>query len=199
MSRISAPPRASASGWAAIAAGVVATLLFIPALRNGFVYDDHRFYSDNAYLIHPSIFWRAFLDPVCQTSDLTHAGLWRPLRTLSFALDRFLAGGDPFGPHLTNLVLHGLGAMLVARLLTMWRAPPIAAFLGAIAYACHPVQTECVAWISSRGDLLAAGFAHRQAAGTHGNAVDMDRAGAALCNAASVFGAGEADILPDCP
>src|SRR5882724_1356759 len=48
-------------------------------------------------------------------------------------------------------------------------------------------------------DLLADGFADHHAAGTHGDAVDMDGAGAALCNAATIFGAGQADVFPDRP
>ncbi len=144
---------------AALAAAVVASLVFLPALSAGFVYDDHRFFSENGCLPLPSIWWRAFADPACQTSDLTHAGLWRPLRTISFAVDLRIAGGaTPFVPHATNLLLHAVGTFLVARLLSAWRAPPVGAFLGALAYGLHPAQTECVAWISSRGDLLAAAF-----------------------------------------
>jgi hypothetical protein len=44
----------------------------------------------------------------------------------------------------------------IAALLLRWRAGALAATLGALLYAAHPVQVECVAWISSRGDLLAA-------------------------------------------
>lgn len=144
---------------AAVAAAAIAGLLFLPALSGGFVYDDHRFFAENGCLPLPSIWWRAFADPACQTSDLTHAGLWRPLRTISFAIDQRIAGGaTPFVPHATNLILHALGTYLVARLLSAWRLPPVAAFLGALAYGAHPAQTECVAWISSRGDLLAAVF-----------------------------------------
>ena len=50
-----------------------------------------------------------------------------------------------------------------------------------------------------RGDLLAAGFADQYATGAHRNAIDMDRAGSALCNATTVFGAGQADIFADRP
>src|SRR5712672_1659892 len=48
-------------------------------------------------------------------------------------------------------------------------------------------------------DLLADGFADHHAARPHGDAVDMDGAGAALCNAATIFGAGQAGIFPDRP
>ena len=51
----------------------------------------------------------------------------------------------------------------------------------------------------NRGDLLADGFADQYAAGARRDAVDVNGAGAALCNAASVFGAGESDVFPDRP
>src|SRR6266403_3373463 len=50
-----------------------------------------------------------------------------------------------------------------------------------------------------RGDLFAAGIADQYATGAHRNAVDVDRAGPALCYAATVFGASQADIFPDRP
>lgn len=131
---------------------------FLPALGGGFVYDDHRFFEGNAALGDASILWRAFADPVCQTADGTESGLWRPLRTLSFALDRALFGEGALGPHAVSLVLHGAGTGCVFLLLSRFAAAPRAAFLGALLYALHPAQTECVAWISSRGDLLAALF-----------------------------------------
>src|SRR5262249_59973716 len=50
-----------------------------------------------------------------------------------------------------------------------------------------------------RGDLLADRRAHRRRAGAHCDAVEVDRAGAALRDAAAVFRAGEADVLPQRP
>src|SRR3954447_1087474 len=49
------------------------------------------------------------------------------------------------------------------------------------------------------GDLLADRFRDQHAAGAHRDAVDMDGAGAALCNAATVFRAGQAGVFPDRP
>src|SRR5271169_4002261 len=49
------------------------------------------------------------------------------------------------------------------------------------------------------GDLLADGLADQYAAGAHRDAVNMDGARAALCNAATVFGACQTDILPNRP
>jgi protein O-mannosyl-transferase len=159
---VTAAPAPSARAWgldtrtAAWIVAVLAALAFVPAVHGGFVYDDHRFLAENPHLDAPSILWRAFTDPSSQTSDGTHAGLWRPLRTLSFALDRALFGAGAAGPHAVNVALHAAGAALVTLLLGRWRVPAAAALLGGALYALHPVQVEALAWISSRGDLLAA-------------------------------------------
>src|SRR4029453_12092100 len=50
-----------------------------------------------------------------------------------------------------------------------------------------------------RGDLLADGFADLHAAGSHRDAIDVNRAGAALGDAAAIFGAGQPDVFPDRP
>ncbi len=127
---------------------------FLPALGHGFVYDDHRFVEGNpgidAVAAAP---WKA-LDPATTGLDGAEPGMWRPLRTLSFALDRLLLGPGPFGHHLVSVLLHGLGAALVfaaGRALGLGGA---AALLGAAVYGLHPVQAEAAAWISARGDLL---------------------------------------------
>lgn len=153
-----ARPDVRAARRAVLAVGLIALVAFVPALHGGFVYDDHRFVEGNPALRHLSILWRAFTDPSCQTSDDSYAGLWRPLRTLSFALDRLLFGASPVGPHAVNVALHAAGAALVTAMLLAWRLPALAAALGGTLYALHPAQVECVAWISSRGDLLAAAF-----------------------------------------
>lgn len=151
----SAAERPAASGAAASWVAAIAAAAFVPSVAFGFVYDDHRFLEANQHLASPSILTRAFTDPSCQTADGTEAGLWRPLRTLSFALDRALFGGAAWGPHLVNVLLHGAATAMLFLVLRRIGASGRAAFLGALVYALHPVQTECVAWISSRGDLLA--------------------------------------------
>src|SRR5450432_1302960 len=63
----------------------------------------------------------------------------------------------------------------------------------------HLVQRAVISQPLDGGDLLADGIGDHDAAGTRRHSVDMDRAGAALCNAATIFGAGQADIFPDRP
>jgi hypothetical protein len=96
----------------------------------------------------------------------TQGGLFRPLFTLSHFLDLRLWGLNPFGFHLTNVVLHAANACLTyavaKRLLRNDDLTPaalrgIAASAGLI-FLLHPSHTEAVSWIAGRADLLAALF-----------------------------------------
>src|SRR3954471_4314363 len=63
----------------------------------------------------------------------------------------------------------------------------------------HLVQCAIGGEAFNRGDLFAGGLADQDAARAHRDAVDMDRAGSALCNAATVFRAGQPDVLANRP
>ena len=137
----------------AVAAAAVAA--WAGTLSHGFVYDDHRFVEDNAHLdAVASAPWTAF-DPATTTAEGPEPGMWRPLRTLSFALDRALFGADPSGAHLAQVLLHATAAALLFSIGLALRIGDLAAAAAAAIWALHPVQAEAVAWLSSRGDLLA--------------------------------------------
>lgn len=129
-------------------------VLYWPATRCEFVnYDDDRYVTDNPAvkqgLTADSIRF-AFLNPVCDN--------WHPLTLLSHMLDCQLYGLNPWGHHLTNLLLHALNAVLVFLLLrqltgTLWRSATVAAL-----FAWHPLRVESVAWIAERKDVLSVCF-----------------------------------------
>jgi hypothetical protein len=138
------------------------------SLGHGFVYDDHRFIERNAALEHLGDVGRFFTDPTtASAAQGVEPDVWRPLRTLAFAVDRALFGLDPRGWHASSLLLHLVNAALVWLLLRRIfardpdgrrrseAAASTAAAAGALLFAVHPVTVECVAWVSSRGDLLA--------------------------------------------
>jgi hypothetical protein len=83
---------------------------------------------------------------------------YRPVAIASFMLDAARAGADPAAYHLTNILLHAAVACLVLLLATTWGAPPLAAWTAALVFAVHPVNTQAVAWIAGRNDLLLAMF-----------------------------------------
>lgn len=133
-------------------------LAFLPSLGNGFVdWDDSRNLLENT--AHQGLGWRQ-LRWAFGTMLLGH---YIPLTWLSFSLDYAVWGLNPFGYHLTNLLLHAAAAVLfyaVARRLlaaaTTW-APAsldVGAAVAALFFAVHPLRVESVAWITERRDVL---------------------------------------------
>jgi len=136
---------------------VLAVVAHAPGLRGGFVYDDHRFVEQNHALDHltPERFFR---DPATASATSgIQTDIYRPVRTLDYAVGTAVFGRDASWPfHLGNILLHALGALLLFRLLVpLVRGRRGIAAAAAALYAVHPVTVESVAWISSRGDLLA--------------------------------------------
>lgn len=142
--------------------------VYAPGLRNGYVYyDDNLYITMNQSITHldfPFVRW-AF------TTFQVHN--WQPLTWISYAFDYALWGMDPFGYHLTNVLLHAgntaLVVLLVARLFSTARlrgsigAYPtermlITAGMTGILFGIHPLHVESVAWLGERKDVLYAFF-----------------------------------------
>ena len=152
----------------AVFIAVLACLVFLPALGNGFInWDDDKNVYDNTFIrsLDARLFTSAFLDyPV---------DYWRPLTWMSHAVDYAIWGLDPFGHHLTSIILHGINTLLVVllmiRLLEAVRNTSPGAGLSdrmmftaagttGLLFGLHPLHVESVAWISERKDLLCAMF-----------------------------------------
>jgi len=115
--------------------------------------DDYAYVKDNSH-IQSGI----TLDEIRWAFSTTHAELWHPLTWLSLMFDYQLHDLNPGGYHLTNLILHILGTLLLFWLFnrmtgTVWRS----AFVAAL-FALHPLHVESVAWIAERKDVLSAFF-----------------------------------------
>ena len=139
-----------------IAVALAAAVVYANSLGNGFAYDDEMIvqYRD---IIHHFGSARDLLSAEYWPSHL-EAGLYRPLTLLSFAVEWAVWGGNPFGFHLTNVVLHALVSVLVAIFLLRF-FPWWAALAGGLVFAIHPVHTEVIANVIGRAELLTAVFA----------------------------------------
>ncbi len=125
---------------------VVAFLAYLSTLGHGFVFDDMSLILQNPHVTE--LRW----------GDILSTSEYRPVRTLTYALNYLIGGANPFGYHLLNVVLHAVNAVLVYFLFLTWsRMTPIA-FVGALIFALHPVQTAAVAYVSGRKDVLATLF-----------------------------------------
>jgi hypothetical protein len=79
---------------------------------------------------------------------------YRPLTAVSYALDWTVGGGEASFFHWSNVALHALVSALVVLLLFRLGATTIAAALGGVVFAVHPVHVEVVANITGRSELL---------------------------------------------
>jgi tetratricopeptide (TPR) repeat protein len=122
----------------------LAGLVYLNALHNPFVYDDHHTIVTNTSLVRLTDLRAIVLH------DVT-----RPLVNASYAVDRALWGAAPFGFHVTSVLLHMLN---VAVLFALARrlAGSLAAFAAAALLAVHPMMTEAVGYISGRSEVLCA-------------------------------------------
>ncbi len=84
--------------------------------------------------------------------------MWHPVTTLSYLLDCELFGLNPSGYHLTSLLLHIANVLLLFWVLK-WLTGAVwpSAFVAAV-FAVHPLQTESVAWVAERKNVLSAFF-----------------------------------------
>ena len=133
----------------ALAAAVLAILVALPSLSNGFAYDDHIIVRLNPRVTEPHPFWW----------HLQH-GYWpslayRPLTVWLFSQEWRIADGAPWVFHGTNVLLLGGVTALVYRLARAF-LPRIPAFAAATLFAVHPVHVEAVANIVGQSELLAA-------------------------------------------
>ena len=131
--------------------------LYINTLQNDFVYDDGDFIVDNLSIRNINNISQFFTSK----GTFSHEGnfiIYRPVVTLGFALDYLVWKLNPFGYHLPNILFHILNGLLVYILMEMILGSSLAAFITALFFSIHPVQTEAVAWISGRGNVLSLFF-----------------------------------------
>jgi protein O-mannosyl-transferase len=79
---------------------------------------------------------------------------YRPVLLASFITDYHIWKLDPFGYHLTNLILHAIATLIVFLLLRMLFLNGLIALFGSFIFSFHPIQTESVGWIAGRNDIL---------------------------------------------
>lgn len=126
---------------------IIVVAVFANSLPNGFVFDDVDLVVRDGRIRSLSNFGVFLGDS------------YRPIRTVSYALDYAIWGLNPAGFRFTNIVVHALNVLLtlwVARRLT--GGARIASFAATAFFAVHPVQSESVAYISGRRDVLFALF-----------------------------------------
>jgi protein O-mannosyl-transferase len=146
----------------AVAAVVAALTAYWPALGGEAIWDDRFLVGENPFFRTPSLAAESFAHPLYPFSA---AAYYRPLN-VSYAFDYAVWGGSHRGYHVTNVLLHGIAAVLLwglLRRLTGIFAPSLGAraraFIPAAAAGCwllHPIHHAAVGYVSGRADSIAA-------------------------------------------
>jgi len=120
-------------------------LVFWPGAKGEFIYDDTVDIRNVDNVFTPGAWPQLF--------KTASAQLYRPVKYLSYFLDNSLFGWKPEGWHWQSYLWHALNGVLLFALARRWEASLVAATLGAVWFAIHPIHAEAVVWISSRASL----------------------------------------------
>jgi Flp pilus assembly protein TadD len=132
--------------WALGAGLILLTIVaYFPATRGGFVWDDDDYVSKNWTLRSREGFRSIWLQAGATPQ-------YYPLVFSTFWVEYRFWGLKPSGYHWVNILLHGLNAVLLWRLLVVLAVP--GAWFAAAIFALHPVHVESVAWITERKNVL---------------------------------------------
>ena len=131
---------------------VLTALVYASSLKNSFVWDDHPFIIENSFIKS----WKNF--PAVFSRDYFRGSkepTYRPVVTISFFLDYSLWKLEPFGYHLTKLLLHISNVILLYFFIGLIAKDKRLALLSSLLFALHPVNSEAVNGIALRSDILA--------------------------------------------
>ncbi len=143
---------------------LIPTLLYLPALRNEFTWDDRVVaMGRDGDWVRPEVDellapWSYFALPYWPKGNAGDDKLYRPVTILSFALRHALFGDAPLPAHLLNLILHLLAILLVFRFLRALSGSEVACLLGALVFGLHAIHSEVIAGVVGRSELLAFDF-----------------------------------------
>lgn len=140
---------------------VIVLLIYFHVLSSPFVLDDIDNIVDNLR--------------IKDLSNLLDFSGTRYIGYLSFGLNYYFSGLNPYGYHVTNIVIHVINGILVYALIcltfktpafegkfsvdkSVFSAPPVIAFIASLVFVSHPIQTQAITYITQRLASLATLF-----------------------------------------
>ena len=138
---------------------IICSGLYANSLNGPFIVDDLSYVVSNRLVLGGGNFLSYFGEGFCEASSRGFGcPYYRPLLNLSFRLDYLLWGMNPFGFHLTNVVIHTLVVLLLYVVTRVVFQQRLVAIVASLLFAVHPIHVESVAFVSARTDPPAALF-----------------------------------------
>jgi protein O-mannosyl-transferase len=160
---------ATTSGWnleardaAILAAILVATVaVYLPSLRNGWMFDDWDEFLNNTYIHSWSFVWKSFRYDSWwfrNPEALPQSVYYRPLQNVWFAANTLFFGTHPAPWHLATVVLHVVAVALCFRVAQLLTRNVAAGLLTAAIFAVMPAHVDGVVWASAIPEPLSTVF-----------------------------------------
>lgn len=141
----------------AVVIALAIVVAYVPAIEAGYIWDDNWLLYENPCMRASDglqYFW------VPRSPDETPGRYnvpdYFPITYTSLWLEWRLWGSEPTGYHVTNVILHVLGSLLIWAVLARLKIP--GAWLAGLLFGLHPVNVASVAWISERKNVLSLVF-----------------------------------------
>ncbi len=137
-------------------------VIYAPSLNAQFLWDDLSLVRDNLLIRSP----RLGLEIFKHTLFGGNSNFYRPTQTLTFLADYWFWALNPYGYHLTSILIHAANAFLLCMVLRRTLPALLGGFGGksrvdgtalavALVWAVHPVHSAAVAYVSGSADSLA--------------------------------------------
>ena len=137
---------------------LAAFLAYSNAIMPSFHWEDEYLVKENVHIRKLSNLPVFFKPGYINVYESGAGQRYRPLRTVTLALDYALWGEDARGYHLTNVLLHAGASVLLLLFCLTLTGDGLLALAAALLFALHPAHSESVVWIKNRTDLLCAVF-----------------------------------------
>lgn len=147
----------------ALALFLAAGLLYSSTAQMPFTFDDLHNIRDNPRMRMDGISLEGLVRAATGSPSST-----RPVPKITFAINYALHGWDLWGYHAVNIAVHALAALFLFLLIKATLATPygrflkgppaLVAFLAALVWLVHPIQTQAVSYLVQRMAAMAAMF-----------------------------------------
>lgn len=135
----------------AIGVGILAATFacYLPATQCDYIWDDDDYVIENSTLRSTEGLKQIW-------SQVGATPQYYPMVHTTYWIEYQLWGLNPTGYHVVNILLHGINAILIWKLLQFLQIP--GSLLAGLLFALHPVHVESVAWITERKNTLSGLF-----------------------------------------
>ena len=136
---------------------LISVAVYSNTVFNSFVWDEVDIIRDDVYMKSAKYITYLFTPTYWQKDfavTTTEDKIYRPLWALTFLADYKLWGFEPFGWHLTNIILYAVCSVILYYFLLLILKNGSVSFLSTVLFTVYPIHTEAVAWMKNRSNIL---------------------------------------------